>query len=219
MKFLKVLLLSVLGFLWPPIKLWQANSYIKKNYKIKNQLPSDEKYKSTFNSWMKVITEKLSKSLLSEIEKIEQNELHRKGVLENKASSLTTALGLSLTLILIISTIIGKDWGLPEPVALIAAFALVLAIIHLLVAAFYSIKTSKLTAFYLSSADTIKNRLEEDNTDQARIIAEKLTNIEMNTPALLLKSNFLAVTQTLFLRGIIFISIGALSALGYQIIF
>jgi len=216
---LKALILRLVGFICPPIKLWKANSYIKKKYKIKNQLPSDEKYESTFSVWIKVISGKTNESLIREADKFEQNELHRKEILENKASSLITALGLSLTLILIISAVIGKDWGLPKHIALLSASALVLAIIHLLVAAFYAIKTSQLTAFYFDCTETIKNKLEKGNTSQAEILAEKLTNIDMNTPALIIKSNYLSLAQNLFLRGIFFISIGSLVALGYQIIY
>ncbi len=52
-----------------------------------------------------------------------------------------------------------------------------------------------------------------DQTDRSWILATKLANIEMNIPTVIVKTNYLAVSQALFLRGILFLGLAASTAL------
>ena len=214
---MKNFLLKFLGLFIPTINLWRANPALRKQ--INKQMKNDKEYQSIYNKLLeKIETKHNNELLLKETEKIEHSEKHRKELIETKASSLTTALGISLSLIVLIPAILGTDWGLPKPIALISGISFLLAIIHLLFSAYYSVKVSLVAAIWLTTTDMIEDKFEKSSEDEAKaMIAERLTNIRMNTPVLITKSNYLSVAQKLFLRGIMFLSIGALIALIYQI--
>jgi len=180
-----------------------------------------EDYQASIDKWLEIIGEKVSDPLLvGETESIERAETQRKEAIEAKASSLTAALGISITLLVLVPAIMGKGWGLPIPVAWVVALTLILAVVHFLVAAYYALRVSKVAAFFVTSTETMKTLLkkQDDQMDQARILATKLANTEMNIPTLIVKTNCLAVAQTLFLRGIIFFGVGASIALISKVI-
>ena len=210
---------KVLWFLesiYPPIAAWRANSQLQK--RMAKQL---EDYQASIDKWLEIIGEKVSDPLLvGETESIERAETQRKEAIEAKASSLTAALGISITLLVLVPAIMGKGWGLPIPVAWVVALTLILAVVHFLVAAYYALRVSKVAAFFVTSTETMKTLLkkQDDQMDQARILATKLANTEMNIPTLIVKTNCLAVAQTLFLRGIIFFGVGASIALISKVI-
>lgn len=210
---------KVLWFLesiYPPIAAWRANSQLQK--RMAKQL---EDYQASIDKWLEIIGEKVSDPLLvGETESIERAETQRKEAIEAKASSLTAALGISITLLVLVPAIMGKDWGLPIPVAWVVALTLILAVVHFLVAAYYALRVSKVAAFFVTSTETMKTLLkkQDDQMDQARLLATKLENTEMNIPTLIVKTNCLAVAQTLFLRGIIFFGVGASIALISKVI-
>lgn len=210
---------KVLWFLesiYPPIAAWRANSQLQK--RMAKQL---EDYQASIDKWLEIIGEKVSDPLLvGETESIERAETQRKEAIETKASSLTATLGISITLLVLVPAIMGKGWGLPIPVAWVVALTLILAVVHFLVAAYYALRVSKVAAFFVTSTETMKTLLkkQDDQMDQARILATKLANTEMNIPTLIVKTNCLAVAQTLFLRGIIFFGVGASIALISKVI-
>lgn len=202
-----------LRYIWPPIAALQANSQLKKQ--MAKELGGCEDYQNSVDKWLKAIGERVSDTLVRETENIENREIQRKDVIEAKASSLTMALGISTTLLVIVPAVIGKDWGLPVPVAWAVASILILTIVHFLVAAYFSIKVASVAAFFVVSANTMDTLLQKqgDQTDRSWILATKLANIEMNIPTVIVKTNYLAVSQALFLRGILFLGLAASTAL------
>lgn len=202
----------VMEVLWPPIPAWRINADLKKQ--IEDRLASDDEYQSAFDDLLAEFKKATDHStLLSEALRIEQAEIDRKEVVESKASSLANATGLAVTLVALVPTVLEADWGLAKPVAVISGLAFVLAIIHLLVAVDYAVNVSMVAPFYVSSAGTVKRSLQKGSLDEASLAAEKLVNAEMNVPALIVKTNCLSVAQSLFVRGIALLGIGALPAL------
>ena len=209
---MKVSVGRVMEVLWPPIPAWRTNADLKKQ--IEDRLASDDEYQRAFDDLLAQFKKATDHStLLSEARRIEEAETDRKEAVESKASSLANATGLALTLVALVPTVLGTDWGLAKPVAVISALAFVLAIVHLLVAVYYAVNVSVVAPFYVSSTSTVKRRLETGGLDEASLAAEKLVNAEMNIPALIVKTNCLSVAQDLFVRGIALLAIGAFPAL------
>jgi len=208
-------MLKMLEFLYPPVGMWRANFGLEK--KIKKQ---EESYQQIFNEFVKNTTSKsYPNELFSEIDKVEQGEIHRKEMLESKASSLLNTLGISITLIVLVPAILGKNWELPQCVAIVGASFFTLAVVHLLIAVYYAVKVTKVVSYYLKSADSVEDWIQNDPKKLVNLIAaEKFTNTKVNQPRLIIKSNCLIVAQALFIRGIVFFGIGALVVLMYSII-
>ena len=209
---MKVWVRRVMEVLWPPIPLWRTNANLKKQ--IEDRLASDDEYRCAFDDLLAELKKATDHSaVLSEALRIEEAEIDRKEVVESKASSLANATGLALTVVALVPTLLGTDWGLANPVARISALAFVLAIVHLLVAVEYAVNVSMVAPFYVSSTSTVKRSLEKGSLDEASLAAEKLVNAEMNVPALIVKTNCLSVAQDLFVHGIALLAIGAFPAL------
>lgn len=77
-----------------------------------------------------------------------------------------------------------------------------------------------MAALFVTSADTMETLLRQQShqLDQARTLATKLANTEINIATLVVKSYCLAVAQTLFLRGILFFAVAASIALISKVI-
>jgi hypothetical protein len=209
---MKVGVRKVMEALWPPIPAWRTNAHLKKQ--IQDRLASDDEYRRAFDDLLAEFKKTTDHStLLSEARRIEEAETDRKEMVESKASALANATGLAVTLVALVPTVLGTDWGLAKPVAVMSALAFVLATVHLLVAVDYAVSVSVVAPFYMSSTSTVKRRLEKCGFDEASLAAEKLVNAQMNVPALIVKTNCLSVAQDLFVRGIALLAIGAFPAL------
>lgn len=67
-------------------------------------------YQDSIDKWLKIIAEKVSDPLLDrETESIDRAEIQRKEAREAKASSLIVALGISITLLVLVPAVMGKD--------------------------------------------------------------------------------------------------------------
>lgn len=208
-------MLKMLEFLYPPVGMWRATFYLEK--KIKKQ---EELYQQIFNGFVKNTTSKsYPNELFSEIDKVEQGEIHRKEMLESKASSLLNTLGISVTLIVLVPAILGKDWELSKCVAIVVALFFTFAVVHLLMAAYYAAKVTKVGSYCMKSADSIEDWIQNDPKKLVNLIAaEKFANTKVNQLKLITKCNCLVVAQILFIRGIGLLGIGALVVLMYRII-
>jgi len=207
---------KILRFLWPPVDAYRANRVLKK--KIEERCANT--YRQIFDEFVKKTSEKFyPNELFSEIEKLEQAEVHRKDVLESKASSLINILAVVVALIVLVPAILGNDWSLPRYLATGATLLFTLAVIHLVISVYYATKATKVGPFHMGSADSIRDLVVQDPDNFLNsLAARKLANIKLNQPRLIIKSNFLVTAQELFIRGLIFLGLGALVVLFYRIL-
>lgn len=211
--------LKVLEFLWPPVRTLRANRVLNKQIK-KLEKQSEKLYQEIFDEFVKKKNSKFySNELFSEIEKIEQAEVHRKEVFESKASLLINILAVAVALIVLVSGILGTNWGLPQYLATVATLLFTLAVIHLLISVYYAARVTEVGLFHMVSAESIGNFVRERPENfLISAAAQKLANVKLNQPRLIIKSNFLVTAQKLFIRGITFLGIGALVVLFYGIL-
>lgn len=179
-----------------------------------DEMAPSQRFTSTTQRWLDLITTGEVPSTLAEKKReIEEAEIRRKNTLESKASTLLGALGVSVTLLSVILAVIGNVSLLPVTFAIPLAVMFGLAAVHLIVAAYYAVAVAKVVDWYVDTPAAVEDRLAAETLFEARDIAEGFAVTEMNLPRMWLKSNYLSVAQSLFMRGIVLIGLGPIVAI------
>jgi len=174
------------------------------NDKIENM---EKKSQEIIDEFIKNINSKSYPNIFfSEIQKVEQNEIHRKEIIESKASSLLNNLGFLVTLIMIIITIFLNYQRLPIFIVILEIFLFLIIVINLILAIIYASKVIEMGYFNVISTDSIKDWMLNSSKDLKNLIfADKFVNLKINQLRLIKKNNYLSIAQTFFKRGITFL--------------
>ena len=87
-----------------------------------------------------------------------------------------------------------------------------------MISVWFSLKVITIEEVNVVSPETIINILTGFSKNfNEKLLSEKLKNIKLNEPKILIKSNWLYVSQILFKRGIISLGIGILIFLIYKL--
>jgi hypothetical protein len=138
-------------------------------------------------------------------------ESKRKDTLENKAATYVIGIGIGMSILSILPTLFSDKWLIPATsVYMYTATAIYLiAIICLLVAAYYSIRVRQVAAIASLSADSFLDLIEVHQGKVEERIVLIIANSKWNEDVLLQKSNYLSVAETLFLRGLSLLAFAA----------
>jgi len=208
---------KTLEFFWPPVGLLCQESHLFKSDHEKRE-EEFEKIKTEY--FKKLISQKIyCQHFLSEVDKIEQGGLKRKETLESKAYSILGSIEISAILLIFISTaVFASDWKLPKGVLISIVIVFGLAIIHLLTSVYYATKVIMVGEYFIQSSESVDEWIENEPSKLEYLVAQKYANSKMNQPIMISKSNFLTVAQKLFIRSVMFLSIGTLLIFVYSLI-
>jgi len=179
---------------------WSTNRRIKKQIEAKQ-------WEDLFNEWEKRIAPtgaqsmdwKKMKLVEKAVDDLYQSEIKRREIIESKATSLFEAMGFAVALISVAITFAEKS-----PLLIIS----LLPIANLILSGICSWNATKIGEFFLPTLQSVKDNLELAKEKLiTRPIAEKLADIEINSPILLIKSNWLFAAYQHFLIGILLIAI------------
>ena len=195
-------------FLWPPYEAYVAQKFIDK------QLSID--FATRMESIQKTIRESLAhKKDIADAESLArivyESEIKRRETLENKALVFVVALGLSLSIVSAFPALFGNTWEVPDYVASVVSIIYILAIIHFLVAVYYAINVRRVTGLALPNVNEFINEIRNDKISTTDQIVTYISRVKFNEPILLKKANTLSVAESMFRRGLIFISFAAIS--------
>jgi hypothetical protein len=190
--------------LWPPYEAYVARKAI------------DSRIPGRYQERMKSIQTGIRKSLpqnaklLKETEPfarlVFESENERKKTLESKALAFISAFGVSVSVILVLPALFGKQWNIPTSAALVLGGFYVLTVIHLLAAVYYASDARRVEGFALPSADEFVQTLQECRQSVADRIVMYISQAKFNQPILLKKANSLAVAESMFIRGLILLT-------------
>ena len=195
-------------FIWPPYEAYVVRKFIEANT-LKNR-------EAQINLLEKTIRESLAEEKnFSKIEvlakQVYESEEKRGEYLEGKAQVFIAALGLSLGIVSALPVLFdGSTWTLPDIVTLIVGLFYGLTIIHFLVAVFYSINARQVQGLAMFSVDEFVENVQESKMGAIDLALSDIIRAKYNEPILLQKSNSLSVAETMFVRGLLFISIASI---------
>lgn len=205
------LLRNILFLVWPPYEAHIARKVIdnrtsnklqermKSIVEIRESLPEDVKQQEELESFAKRVFE---------------SENERKETLEDKALAFVSAFGVSVSIVSALPVFLSKEWSISTPIALILGIFYVLAIIHLLVAVYYSVGARRVEGLALPSADGFVEAVKEGRQSIADRIVMYVYKAKFNEPTLTKKSNSLAVAESMFLRGLILVAMVSITGAG-----
>jgi hypothetical protein len=81
-----------------------------------------------------------------------------------------------------------------------------LTLIHFFVAVYYSVNARQSYGLALPNVDELVENIQTDKVEAIDRTLNDITRTKYNEPILLQKSNFLAVAETMFRRGLLFIA-------------
>lgn len=198
--------------LCPPYEAY----YIARKYIDREISDSDQRMKS--------IQTKIRKSLPQNTDQLEEtepfaklefeSENERREILESKALTFISALGVSVTVILALPALFAKQWNISTSAALLLGGSYILTAIHLLVAVYYAILARRTEGLAVPSADEFVQTLQECKQPVAARIVTYISQANFNRPLLLKKSNSLAVAENMFIRGLFLLTITSVISVG-----
>lgn len=182
-------------YLLPSLVAWLTNRKIREEFKEKN-------WDSLSGYWKQTIAAEETHSLENAVNDLYVSEMQRKETIESKAASLFDAIGFAVSLVCVAVLFTEKRTILILLVIPLANFVLV---------AICSWYATKIGEFFLPTLEGIKEHLKlakkGSNEPKLHWIIEKLVSAEMNSPFILIKSNWLAAAYQHFLLGILSIII------------
>ncbi|MCR4320656.1 MAG: hypothetical protein NUV74_10025 [Candidatus Brocadiaceae bacterium] len=136
-----------------------------------------------------------------------ESEVKRGEYLEGKAQVFLAALGLSLVIVAALPVLFdSKTWTIPSTITLFVGLLYSLTLIHFFVAVYYSVNARQSYGLALPNVDDLMENIQADKVETIDRILNDITKAKYNEPILLQKSNFLAVAETMFRRGLLFIA-------------
>ena len=160
----------------------------------------------------KTIRESLTKKKdISEVEmlakQVYESEIKRGEYLEGKTQTFIAALGLSLGVVAALPVLFdSKTWTIPSTATLLVGLLYSLTLIHFFVAVYYSVNARQSYGLALPNVDELVENIQTDKVEAIDRTLNDITRTKYNEPILLQKSNFLAVAETMFRRGLLFIA-------------
>jgi hypothetical protein len=198
---------KIFFWLWPPYEERVARKAIDSSVSGSNQ----ERMKSIQAEIRESLPE--DAGLLEESESLAElvfeSETKRKETIESKALAFVSVFGVSVSVISALLTLFGEKWSISTPAALIVGIFYGLAIIHLLVAVYYAIDARRVAGFALPNADEFVETLQERRQSVADRIVMYVSQAKFNQPILIKKANSLAVAESMFLRGLVLVTIAS----------
>jgi len=201
---MKRYLRKITFFIWPPYEAYVARKFIEANILKERE--------AQINLLEQTIRESLAKK--KDISKVEvlakqvyESEVSRGEYLEDNAQVFIAALGLSLGIVAALPVLFdSKTWTIPGTVTLFVGLLYSLTPIHFFVAVYYSINARQSHGLALPNVDDLTKNIQADKVEAIDRILNDITRAKYNEPILLQKSNFLAVAETMFRRGLLFIA-------------
>ena len=197
--------------LWPPLEAYIARKYIdgilSEDLVQRQSAAEQEVTQSMPESGELDSPESLAKLVF-------ESETKRKETIENKALAFLFAVGISISVISVIPGLFGEKWGIPLYAALTSGSLYALAIVHLLVAAYYAVDTRRVTGLALPCYTDFLSNVKKGNYSKKELVVTYMVYAKLNEPVLTKKSNSLAVAEALFLRGLALLALaGVISGL------
>ena len=202
--------------IWPPYEAYIATKFIEAN-----ELENHQKKIKQFEKSVRQALQ--NKRNIKEIETIANqvydSEVKRGEYLENKAQTFIAALGISLSIVSALPVLFdSKSWGIPKIVALIISLFYGLSIIHFLIAVGYSINARRVEGLALPNADEFLKDIKTNKVHVVDHLVKDIVRAKYNEPIFLLKSNSVSVAETMFKRGLIFVSIASIMIVGVKLL-
>jgi hypothetical protein len=190
-------------WVWPPVEVWSVDKEIDKTQGSN----ADARWESILNTTRASLPKDANNVELEALAKqIQDSEAKRKDILENKASIFVSGIGIALTIASLASAVL-IDKQVPPAWAVTLAIAYLLSIVCLLTAAYYSTKARRVAAFATLSADAFLFMMQDDRWRVTERIVFAISQTKWNESLLLKKSNYLSVAESLFLRGLLLITL------------
>lgn len=145
---------------------------------------------------------------------IYESEVSRKEVIESKAQSYLMGISVSIGILAVIPFLFSSRWSLPSWAGITVAILFVMAIIFMLFAGYYALKTRQGGAMSLPGADLFKKQLEEKSIGFASNSTLLMLYAKNNEKLLIEKSNYLYVAEMCFVRAVGIISVSILLTVG-----
>lgn len=202
---MRKLINKMLFKLWPPYEYsFTSKDIIKKQQDYYNENNWNHLVKEFDKRIPKSLTDKEFIELESSSKDIFEAELKRKERVEGKAATFIASISFIISFVALIPNLISDTTKIPSPWIHFTIVCFLIAIIFLLVSAYYAVQVRKISAFVLPSVDGFLETLKEGRSPRERIKIH-LANTKFNELGILLKTNYLCVVEKLFLRGISFV--------------
>lgn len=202
-----LLLRKIIFRLWPPYEAHVARKAI------------DGRISGSYQERMSSIQTEIRKSLpqnvklLKEAESLAklvfESENERNETLESKALTFVSVFGVSVSVISALPALFGGKWSISTPVALVVGGFYSLAVIHLLAAVYYAIESRRVAGFALPNADEFVKTVQECKQSVADRIVMYISQAKFSQPILLKKANSLCVAESMFIRGLILVTMAS----------
>lgn len=203
--------------LWPP---YEARNIDKQIEKKNSKTGDDARWESILTELRNALPQDATKyeELEMMARQIQEAEWKRKETLENKASTFVAGIGVAFSIITIVPALFADQWQIPIIWAYIAGTAYLLAITHFLVAAYYAVQVRRVGSFSSPCADTFLDSVKQHQGQIKERIILTVAQAKWNEDFLLRKSNYLSVTEDLFLRGLALVAFAAVISVAVKLV-
>lgn len=149
--------------------------------------------------------------LRKDIERLHESEKKRKETIEAKATTYLVGIGIAGGLVAAFPTLFDETWRLPSVLTVLVGVFHLLAVLHLFAGAVHAIQARRVAGFAMPSVDQVLDRASRPAEIEMNDLRTFLIESRFNEPILIKKMNHLAIAETMFLRGLVLVSVAAIA--------
>lgn len=191
----------ILYFVWPPAELLDIPHDEKEGGNESAALDTD------IDIWPAESKRRTPKDALALAERIFDSEQDRRKSIEDKAGSFLFALSVAAGIVGAIPIFFTERLGITFPWVIPIVVVLAFSLVFFLTATFYAVKVRRVGETYVLSADDYSRMTSTHEGARARLLIEITRR---NEPLIRRKSNFLYLTEEMFLRGLLLVGVSGL---------
>src|SRR5690606_29683435 len=187
------LIIKVASKFFPPLALIPVRGKIK---------GAPDGFKGEVDDSISSIGDESAKDVFEWAKFIYESEVARKDTIESKAQSYLMGLSVSTGIIAAIPFLFSSRWSLVAWVGISVAVLFTVAIIFMLFAGYYALKTRQGGAMSLPGADLFKTQLKDNKIGLKDNSILLIFYAKNNEKLLIEKSNYLYIAEMCFVRAI-----------------
>jgi len=209
---------QLIFLLWPPYELYVTHKEIDKKYKAMGENTELDLIEKEIRESLSKEDQASCKQLQSMAERVQDAELGRKEILDSKASTFASSIGIITGIVSMLPVLFGDKGVIPLKWAITAGLSYLLAVIHLFIAIYYAIQARRIVGFARPCVDTFVESIKNSKISIQEQIILMVTQTKWNEKSLLKKSNHLSVVEDLFLRGLAFLTLASVIVIAVKLV-
>ncbi|MBV5347206.1 PASTA domain-containing protein [bacterium] len=198
---------KIIFFLWPPYEAYLAGLAIDHHVGEPDEAIKsiDENFKKAFSKSIKIPDEMEDLAKL-----IFESENKRRDIIESKALSFISSFSVAISIALTLPILLSERWNFPAPLFWMLGIIYILGVVYLVASVYWSVMVRRVEGVAVPNVDDYIDMIKRHKWGINDRIIIYMRQAKINEIVLTKKANSLSVAESMFIRGLVIISMATI---------